>query len=189
MSERLRVNLGREGPKSVELTEDTIEVTGDFIIEVHNHGHPQHVHVAPERDLGRFVRVEAPNHFVENDELRPVHIEVDEERPEKFDGQLRVVTGYGTETTYVNVRLREDEPSRPRVAVDESLGKPPAEESGPEPLTEQLFGPGTVPLIALAIMAILIAAGAIMIATDVAVVLGVIAVLVGVGIAILLLLR
>lgn len=189
MSDRLRVNLGREGPKSVELTEDSIEVTDDFIIEVHNHGHPQHVHVAPERDLGRFVRVEAPNHFIENDELRAIRIEVDDNRPEKFNGQLRVVTGYGSETTYVDVYLREESPKQPSVAVDKSLGKPPADEPGPEPLTEQLFGPGTIPLIALAIMAILIAAGAIMIASDVAVVLGVIAVLVGVGIAIILLLR
>lgn len=189
MSDRLRVNLGREGPKSVELTEDSIEVTGDFIVEVHNHGHPQHVHVAPERDLGRFVRVEAPNHFIENDELRAIRIEVDDDRPAKFDGQLRIVTGYGTETSYINVHLREEDHQRTQVAVDASLGKPPADESGPEPLTEQLFGPGTVPLIALAIMAILIAAGAIMIASDVAVVLGVIAVLVGVGIAIILLLR
>lgn len=188
MTQRLRVHLGRDGPKSVEIEETSIEVSDDFTVEIHNHGHPQHVHVAPERDLGRFVRVEAPNHFIEADDARVVTVEVAEERPQKFDGKLRFVTGYGTETAYVDVRLREEQPAEPSVAVDDSLSRPQTDP--PEPsLSARAIDPDSIPVVALATMALLIAVGATMIATDVAVVLGVIAVLVGVGIAVVLVLR
>lgn len=189
MARGLQVHLGRDGPKSVELEAEAIEVTGDFPVVIENHGPPQHVHVGPEDELGRFVQVEEPNHFVETDEVRMVQIQVNDERPETFKGRLRIVTGYGTETTHVPVTLRHESSDEPDVAVDESLARPTEERSAQPPLSEQLTSPESIPIVGLAAMAILIAVGATMIATEVAIVLGVLAVLVGVGIAIVLVLR
>lgn len=189
MAQRLRVHLGRNGPKSVEVEESAVDVSDDFTVEIHNHGHPQHVHVAPERDLGRFVRVEEPNHFIETDDVRAVVVEVAADRPKKFDGRLRFVTGYGTETTHVDIKLRQDEPADVGVAVDERLAKPQDDDGAQPTVFQRATDPDSIPVVALATMALLIAIGATMIATDVAVVLGVLAVLVGVGIAVVLIVR
>lgn len=184
----LRVHLGRDGPKSVELEETTIEVTGDFVVEVENHGPPQHLHIAPAADLARFATVAEPNHFIEADDAHVVAVDVSDERPQKFDGQLRIVTGYGTEEFLVDVKLRH-EGVTPGVAVDASLGKPRDESPAAPTLEQRLTSPGTVPLIALAVIATFIAIGAALVVTELAVVLGALAVLVGVGIAIVLLVR
>ncbi|MFP4591598.1 MAG: hypothetical protein ACLFMX_08185 [Halobacteriales archaeon] len=189
MSRGLQVHLGRDGPKSVELEAEAIEVTGDFTILIENHGPPQHIHVGPEDELGRFVRVDEPNHFIKTDEVRTVHVTVADERPKTFNGRLRFVTGYGTETTYIEVTLSQEAAAEREVAVDETLGRPRGEEPPSRPLTEQATSPESIPVIGLAAMAIFIAVGAVMIATEIQIVLGVLAVLVGVGIAIVLVLR
>lgn len=188
MSQRLTVHLGRDGPKSVEVEEAAVEVTDDFTVVIENHGPPQHVHVAPAADLSRFVSITDPNHFVGADDAQLVGVSVDEERPQKFDGRLRIVTGYGSEETYIDIMLRRAG-SAQGVVVDESLASPPAEDQGPPTVTEVVLGPGTAPLVALATVAVLLAVGAILLVTEVAVVLGALAVLVGVGVALLLLVR
>lgn len=188
MTSRLRVHLGREGPKSVELEESSTEVADDFVVMVENHGPPQHVHVAPAEGLARFTSVANPNNFIGSEQTLAITVEVADDRPEKFDGQLRVVTGYGTEETLIDVGLRQPGSSQ-RVVVDESLGQPSDDPTPPPSIHEVLLGPGTTPVVALAAIALLVAVGAILIATELAVVLGAIAVLVGVGVAILLLVR
>lgn len=188
MTVRLGVHLGREGPKSVEIDESRIEVTDDFVVVIENHGPPQHVHIAPAADLSRFVSVDEPNHFIEADDAHALNVTVREDRPVKFDGHLRIVTGYGTEESFVEVGLREEIPHR-GVRVDESLGRPRPEPTPSPTLAEQVLSGGTVPLVALAAIAVFIAVGAILIATELAVVLGALAVLVGVGIAVVLLIR
>lgn len=188
MPGRLRIYLGREAPKSVELADDSIEVTDDFVIEIENHGHPQHIHIAPADELGRFVMIEEANHFIETGDALAIHASVMDDRPPKFDGRLRIVTGYGTDETFVEINLRQPGDIEREVAVDENLAKPQSDTSE-APLMERLISPDAIPILALAAMAVLIAVGATLIATDAAVVLGVIAVLVGVGIAIVLLLR
>lgn len=188
MSHRLTVHLGRDGPKSVELDTSTLEVTEGFSVVVENHGPPQHIHIAPAAELARFVTVTEPNHFIGTGDAQSLPIEVARERPDKFDGQLRIVTGYGSEETLVDVKLRQPG-SAHEVVVDESLGQPDSEPSEPPSITEVILGPGTAPLVALATVAILLALGAILLVTEAAIILGALAVLVGVGIAILLLVR
>lgn len=188
MAHRLRVHLGRNGPKSVELEESVIEVSDDFAVELENHGPPQHVHVAPEEDLSRFARVTEPNHFIDADDAHIVSVEVAEDRPAKFDGRLKIVTGYGTEETHVGINLRQ-QASPTGVAIDESLGKPQVEPATSPSLAERLTTPRTESLIALAAIAIFVAVGAMLVVTELAVVLGALAVLVGVGIAVMLLVR
>lgn len=188
MSSRVHVHLGRDGPKSVELDEPTVEVSDDFTVVIENHGPPQHVHLSPAADLARFVTVDESNRFIDGDEIQAVHVAVDDDRPQKFDGQLRVVTGYGTEESTLAVALRQPG-STQGVTVDASLGEVRDDPPEPPTVTEVIIGPGTAPLVALATVALLLAVGAILVATEVAVVLGAIAVLVGVGVAILLLVR
>lgn len=189
MARRLRVHLGRDEPKSVELEDSTVEVTDDFVIEIENHGPPQHVHVAPAEDLGRFTTVTDSNHFIDAGDAHLVRIEVDEDRPAKFDGQLKIVTGYGTDETLLGVNLRQEGSTQQGVAVDESLGRRQEDPPSSPTLEERLTAPGTGSIIGLSAMAILIAIGAILVISEFAVVLGALAVLVGVGIAILLLIK
>lgn len=185
----LRVELGHDGTTSVEPASRSITATDDFTIEFYNDGHPRHVHVAPEGDLGRFVEIEASNHFIEEESLRVVSVAVAEDRPETFMGKLRIVTGYGTDTTYIDVTLEEAvEPER-EVVVDESLGRPQPEPDVERPALADRVGSDALPVIALAVMAVLIAAGATMIATDAAVVIGILAVMAGVAVALAILVR
>lgn len=187
MSSRLKLHLGRHGPKSIDPEPSAIEVSDDFAIELHNHGHPLHVHIAPQADLGRFLTLEATNLFIEGGDMRTIGANLAERRPRSFDGKLRVATGFGVETAFVDVRLREEQPVEREVVVDASLAQPkPAQPA--TPLIDRI-GVDAVPIFALASMALLIAIGATMIAVDVAVILGVIAVLLGVTIAVFMMLR
>ena len=188
MNKRLRVHLGRDAPKSVELEESSIEVTDDFVVIVENHGPPQHIHVAPAEDLVRFVTVDDPNHFIGADDAQAIRVSVADQRPEHFNGHLRIVTGYGTEETFLEVGLRQEGTAR-SVRVDESLGVPRTDTAPRRSATDRLLKPGTGTLLALAAMAVLVAIGAILLISETAILLGALTVLVGVGIAIALLVR
>ena len=189
MANRLRIFLDRDEPGTVTTEEQAIETSGDFSIEIHNYGTPKHVHVAPVGDLGRFVTFDASNLYFEPEEVRTISASVTDRRPEKFDGKVKIVTGYGTNTTFFDVNLRQQVETTSDVIVDDELAKPQTEEATPSPFASFELGPDTLPVLALAVMAILIAVGATMIATDIAVVVGAGVVLLGVLVALALLIR
>ncbi len=181
MSDRLRIHIGRDAPDAVEVEPRDLTVTDSFQVEVHNHTHPQHVHLAPVDDFGRFASVEAPNHYLDADDLRVLTVDLDEDRPETFHGKLRLVTGYGTETTYIDVSIEQPVEAEESVIVDERLAEPAAPDSEGSELLE--IGDGSWPVLVLAAMALLIAVGAILLASDASILIGVLAVALGVGIA------
>ena len=139
MPESFTVHLNREGPQSIAAPQ-AFEATKEFNVYLQNHGTPLHAHVSLDRSLAAVARVATPNRYVEEGATRRVRIEVEDgDRP--VDGRLEIVTGYGAETEYVSVTLRDPETVEPEVAVDKSLGQPtsaPARSGGdPERL---LFG-------------------------------------------------
>lgn len=175
MPDSLTVHLNREEPGSIEAPQ-AFEATGGFKVYLRNHGAPLHAHVRLDRSLSEVARVATPNRYVEEGATRRVRIEVEEgDRP--VEGRLEVVTGYGAETAYVSVTVRDPEEVEPAVSVDEELGRPA---SPPEP-------PGIAPerllLGALLGVAVLLAVAAVVLIEEILIAAGVVVVLAGVVLA------
>jgi len=171
----LTVHLNRAGPQSIAAPQ-AVEATGEFSVYLQNHGTPLHAHVSLDDTLAKVARVVTPNRYVEEGATRRVRIEVEGgNRP--IEGRLQVVTGYGAETAYVSVTLRDPETVEPDVAVDEELGRPTAapDRSGADPERLMLGGFLVVALLLAVITALLV--------EELLVTIGVLVVLAGVVVA------
>jgi hypothetical protein len=171
----LTVHLNRKGPQSIAAPQ-AFEATGEFSVYLRNHGTPLHAHVSLDDTLAKVARVVTPNRYVEEGATRRVRIEVEGgNRP--IEGRLQVVTGYGAETAYVSVTLRDPETIEPDVAVDEELGRPTAapDRSGADPERLMLGGFLVVALLLAVITALLV--------EELLVTIGVLVVLAGVVVA------
>ena len=153
MPDTLPVHLNRESLHSLEVPTG-IETDGSFEVLLVNHGEAVHVHVHLDDALSRLASIDANNHYVRAESERPVNVTVRGEGEGR--GKIKVVTGYGATTRYVDVDLVEPtEPDQP-VEVDESLAKPqPAETETSErtSLVERVDSP----VLALAGLALLLA--------------------------------
>ncbi|WP_121821546.1 DUF7524 family protein [Halostella salina] len=201
MPPTLSVHVSEDGLHSVRAEPPSFETEGPFDVELVNHGRAVHVHLNLMEGLERGVTLEATNHFVETDAVQRVSVGVvDGALP--ASGKLKVVTGYGAETAYVDVAV--DEPAAPRtgtaelgegesVAVDETLSEP-AEQTqdvgttGSE-ISDALRARENAPVAALAGVAVLVAAVTATLVDGVVAALGVGVVLAGVAVAGVLLIR
>lgn len=175
MPDSFTVELTEDGPHEIEAPQ-SFEATGDFDVFVRNHGEPHHVHVRLDPTLSAVGQVTTPNRFVETGATRRIHVAVsDGERP--LEGRLEVVTGYGANSSYVTVTIRDPEATVERVAVDERLGEPAPDsaQSAPDPQRILLFAIGAVLL--------LLALGTAILTQQLLITAVVLAVLLGVGIA------
>lgn len=181
MARTLAVVINREGVHHIEPETGGFEAGDDFSIELRNEGQATHVHLHLDDDLAEVASLGGnTNLFVEAGKERIVPVSIDaDERP--VTGRLKVVTGYGAETTYIEVTVIPKEEPRETVAVDEELSvKQPRE----EPATP-IVSATTVGVVLLAVLAVAVAAGALFL-TDDPLVMGavgivVLAVLVGLG--------
>ena len=116
---------------------DRFTTSAPFSIELSNRGRSTHVHLHLDDDLDRVASIADANHYVEDEAVKRVHVSatgVDE----PVHGKLKVVTGYGSNTTYVDVRIDPPPEVAPdEVVVDERLSKPP-ERSPPQPWPTRL---------------------------------------------------
>ena len=175
MPDSLTVHLNRAGPQSIAAPQ-AVEATGEFSVYLQNHGTPLHAHVSLDDTLAKVARVVTPNRYVEEGATRRVRIEVEGgNRP--IEGRLQVVTGYGAETAYVSVTLRDPETVEPDVAVDEELARPKSAPAPSEEDPERLLFGG---LVAIALLLAVISA---LLIDDLLVTAGVFAVLAGVVVA------
>lgn len=154
MPDTLPVHLNRESLHSLDVPE-AVETDGSFDVVLANHGEAVHVHLHLDDALSRLASLDANNHYVQAESERPVRVTVHEQGAVR--GKLKVVTGYGAETRYVDVDVTEPAPSEERVQVDESLAKPAPKEpeddgAGPLAAVES-------PVYLLAGLALLLAAG------------------------------
>ena len=150
----LVVELNREGPHSINVASNAFHPTGPFEIVLDNHGAALHVYLQLDDDLAGAVRLSAGNHFVQQERIRRVQVDVDESQA-PVRGRLKIVTGYGSETAFVTITVEEVDETADRVAVDESLGQPrprPEPESGGGLLDRT----GT-PVVALGVLAVVVA--------------------------------
>ncbi|EMA58091.1 DUF7524 family protein [Halorubrum kocurii] len=120
----LSVELNGDAVHSIRAP-DRFETTGPFAVALENEGRSTHVHLHFDDDLDRVVSLAETNHFVDDEATKHVHVSV-ADAAEPVRGKLKIVTGYGSETRYVNVRVDPPEDPVPeKVAVDEAFTKPP----------------------------------------------------------------
>jgi len=128
----LEVELNGDEVHAIE-GPDRFTTTKPFSIELSNLGRSTHVHLHFDDDLDRVMSIEEGNHFVEDEAVKRVHVskrDVDE----TVRGKLRVVTGYGSNSAYVDVRIDPPVETAPdEVVVDEQLSKPPERTPSPPP--------------------------------------------------------
>lgn len=139
MPESFTVTLNEDAPQDIEAPR-SFEATGDFDVFLKNEGEPMHVHLRLDPTLSAVGQVETPNRYVESERTRRVRVSVTEgERP--VEGRLEIVTGYGANTAYVGVTVREELRTDDGVEVDERLAEPPPkpEPVAPEPQRLLLF--------------------------------------------------
>lgn len=141
MPDTLPVHLNRESLHSLDVP-NAIETDGSFDVLLRNHGEAVHVHVHLDDALSELATLDATNHYVQADSDRPVRVTINQET--NLRGKLKIATGYGATTRYVDVDLVEpNEPDEP-VQVDESLSKPQPKKqdtTGNEPFIDRLGSP------------------------------------------------
>jgi hypothetical protein len=164
--------------------------TGSFSLDLDNHGEAVHVHLHLDDDLSRVARIDANNHYVDAGVVRPVAVEVAEVSA-PVTGRLKLVTGYGAETEYVEVTVEPLEEEQEPVTVDESLSRPNRSEPEPTPLERlrRRVDGAAVPVVALGGVAIVLALGVGVLAESLAVLAAAAVVVVGVLAALAFLFR
>jgi len=181
----LPVHVNREEIHGLEVP-PAFEATGAFDVRIVNHGNPVHVHLHLDDDLSTVASLDATNHYVQGETERRVQVAVTGEGDVR--GKLKVVTGYGATTRYVDVDLAEPTGGDDSVEVDEALAKPAPPEQGPtaDPST---VGKSRVPVLAVGGVAVLAAAAVLLFVRSLAVTLGALAVIlaVAVGVSVVLL--
>jgi hypothetical protein len=126
----LAVELNGDAVHSIRAP-DRFATTGHFSIAFENLGRSTHVHLHFDDDLDRVCSVGETNHFVDGESTKRVHVTADP-IDGAVTGKLKIVTGYGSNTRYVDVEV--DAPTEDvteRVTVDERFTKPP--ERSPDP--------------------------------------------------------
>jgi len=150
----LVVDLNADGPHAIDVAASSFRAEGSFEIVLDNHGSALHVYLQLDDDLADAVRLSAANHYVEQDSIRRVAVDVDESMA-PLRGRLKIVTGYGAETEFVTVAVEEVDESANRVDVDESLGQP-----RPRPVVDEeepILDPSDLPALGLVALAVVVA--------------------------------
>jgi hypothetical protein len=95
------ISITIDGPQLRE-TVDRLETTGNFAVDVVNHGRATHVHLALDGELAEVTAIPEPNQFVDSEEHLEIPIRLDTDtRP--LEGALTVATGYGADETRIPV--------------------------------------------------------------------------------------
>ncbi|MFB6125341.1 MAG: hypothetical protein ABEJ59_05220 [Halanaeroarchaeum sp.] len=151
MDSSLRVDVNREGVRSVTPAERSVSVDGPFDLSLENHGPATHVHVAMDDALAAVASVPEVNYYVEAESTTTVPIDV--ESLEAVEGRLEFATGYGAERSVVEVHVAAGSGG---VEVGEEVTKVPAPDPDAEEDTSYLpaafVGFGVVVVAAVALL-------------------------------------
>lgn len=166
MSSALTVDLNRDRLHDVAVP-GMYTTDEAFYVALENHGEAVHIHLHLDDTLSTVATLDGGNHYVDRDGTTTVRVDVDPVE-EPVTGKLKIVTGYGAETAYVDVTVEPFEEENHSVQVDEELGKPQRNTSqrrNParrEPSMSEKYGNGSssdisLPLVAFAALAIILA--------------------------------
>ncbi|WP_181686733.1 DUF7524 family protein [Halorhabdus salina] len=178
MADPLVVHVNREQLHELAVPA-SYETTGTFDVRLVNHGEASHVHLRLDDALSDIARLDANNHYVDENHERFVTVSVRDGVAQR--GKLKVVSGYGATTRYVDIILTEPDEPNGSVTVDESLAHPQPTETEP---TDSVFeADPTLPVIGLAGVALVLALAVAVLVKQFVVALGALAVLLGVLVA------
>ena len=129
----LAAELNGDGVHTVDAP-DRFVSDGPFVVALENAGRSTHVHLRFDDELDRVTGLDEVNHFVTDEGTRRIHVPTaDIDAPVR--GRLGIVTGYGSNTEYVDVRINpSSDADGDGVRVDEAFASPPdqAPEQPPE---------------------------------------------------------
>ncbi|MFC7185610.1 DUF7524 family protein [Halorubrum yunnanense] len=128
----LSVELNGDAVHSIRAP-DRFEASGPFSVALENLGRSTHVHLHFDDELDRVCSIGETNHYVDDESTRRVHVTADDVE-ESITGKLKIVTGYGSNTRYVDVRV--DPPpaaEADEIVVDEAFAEPPERPPDPPP--------------------------------------------------------
>lgn len=183
MDESLGITLNRDGPHTIDVADDPFEATDSFDIILDNRGEALHVHLHLDDDLAQTASIATGNHYVQQGAVRRVRVDVQHE-PRPVKGRLEVVTGYGSERTWIDVALVDPDEVEEGVRVDESLSRPQ-----PTVEREPVIDRDDLPVIGVAVLALLIVLGTLVWLDGLVVAIGALVVIIGLATAVVLLLR
>jgi hypothetical protein len=119
VSESLRVALNEGAVHAIDAP-DEATVRGPFHVVLANRGGPVHVLLDGDDDLSAVARIDETNHYVEGGETSRIPIGVvPEHAPAR--GVLEIVTGYGAETTRVDLTFVDDGPTTADDGAEETV--------------------------------------------------------------------
>ncbi|MFB6233125.1 MAG: hypothetical protein ABEH61_02590 [Haloarculaceae archaeon] len=183
MTEELPVHVSREELHSLDVPA-SFEAHDTFDVVFVNHGQPVHVHLHLDDTLSAVASIDASNHYVDGESRRAVRVSVaDGSLPaEPVLGKLKVASGYGAHTRWVDIELSSPPAESSAVQVDESLSRPqqPEDDEESEP---SLLGRPEIPVLGLGVLALAVAGFAAVALDRTPVLLGALAVLGGVFVA------
>jgi hypothetical protein len=188
VTDELAVHISRDELHAIEVP-SVFETDGSFRVRLINHARSLHVHLHLSDGLSEVASIDAPNHHVESNSERVVRVDVVTDRldGENLLGKLKIVSAYGAQTRWIDVRLSGLDVADGAVEVGESLTTPPSRDE-PENSPGSVLGDTDTLVGGLAVLAAVVAAVAAFLLESTLVVLGGIAVLAGVAVAFLLLL-
>lgn len=185
MPAELPVHVNREELHSLDV-QPSFEADGSFDVRLLNHGESIHVHLHLDDGLSRVASIDATNHYVEGESARVVRVDVNEDAldSEEIRGKLKVVSAYGAQTRWIDVALSEPDEDEGAVRVDESLARPPADETDGEP---SILARPELAVLALGFVALVVALVAALTIGDTVLIVGSLVVLGGVLVALFVL--
>ncbi|WP_435153225.1 DUF7524 family protein [Haladaptatus sp. DFWS20] len=182
MSETVSVHVNRDGLHHIDVAQ-SFETDGSFTIALKNHGAPIHAHLHLDDDLSEVASLGATNHYVKAKDIRHVPVTVHDA---PAHGKLKIVTGYGAETTYVDTNILEPEERSSSIPVDEALSKP----QGGRPTEPRQGSKSTqsdtlknLPLVLLGLFALVLVVGAGFLVDNGVALFGGLVVMIGLGVA------
>jgi len=190
VTDELPVHISRDELHALEVPA-AFETDGSFDVRLINHGGSLHVHLHLDDALSEVASIDASNHHVEGESERRIRVDVAPDRLDDGDvrGKLKIVSAYGAQTRWIDVRL--DAPDEPdgTVEVDESLATPPPRQEPDGGLVAGSVLDSPELLVGgLAVLAALVAVVAALLLQETLVIVGAFAVLAGVVVALFLLL-
>lgn len=188
--EDFTVHVNRREPGSIEVPGGGVETHGSFVLRVENHGDPAHVHCRLRGGLATIATVDRNNYYVEPGGEASMSITVEGDAA-GVAGAIEVSTRFGAHSRSIPVTV----PGDPRpVDVDERLSKPRRERERSDgtsfPVawpTSLDVRPGTVGVVALAVLALAVATAATVVVGGTAAMLGSAVVVIGIAVAAILL--